>query len=447
MKPNTIFKTSNDDVASSFLAKDIAKKEHFTSNIVRSKNLPEKLIWNYIVYNYLIYFLGAQFILAPMMAWFLLGYMVVKWWNQNEDTPKSQRIHVSITSWVWLGATILIAITHFVGCLEYDIDTYVTLRDFFNGWIRMWALFAIFPLIACLDIRPQLIVRAVCIFCAQSLILVVLFWIISFLNDGQGYTYISPLYKFGGQLNHYTVVIGNVVDVTEKRLYMIAPWAPALGLLASIYFFLAMQEADKKWRYLGMIGSAALILSTFSRTAIFGVPIVYIFILTISKIFQPWTQFAWGITSFIASIFGNQIGNIFQEFISGVKQYRGGSTRAREELNQLAFNAWKDESPIWGHGSYFEKSSVMAGSRNYASDSTLYGILYSNGSIGALAVAAIFIWAFFNLLPKIHKHPYAKVGLAILSMIFIFINTENIQATAYIYWPGLVILGSVFKEV
>jgi hypothetical protein len=413
---------------------------------MKPENLPEKLVWYYIVGNYLIYFLGAQFILAPLMAWFLLGYLALSWWNQNEDTPESQQIHISLTSWVWIGATILLAITHFVGSLEFGIETYVMLRDFFNGWIRMWGLFAIFPLIGYLDIRPQLIVRAVCIFCAQSLILVILFWIISFLNNGQGFTYISPLYKFGGQLNYYTIVIGNVIDITEKRLYMIAPWAPALGLLASIYFFLATQEADKKWRYLGMIGSSALILSTFSRTAIVGVPIVYVFVQTISQIFQPWTQVIWGITSFMTSIFIDQINNFFQEFISGVKQYRSGSTRGRAELNQLAFNAWKDESPIWGHGSYFEHSSVLSGSRSFASDSTLYGILYNNGLMGALALVAIFVLAFFDLLSKTHKHPYAKASLAILSILLLFLNTENIQATAYLYWPGLVILGSVFKE-
>jgi O-Antigen ligase len=446
MKPNVMLKNSNDAV-NLFLSQDSREKEHSVLDAIKPKNLPEKLIWRYIIYNYLIYFIGAQFILAPLMAWFLLGYLAVKWWNQNEDTPEAQRIQISITSWVWVGATLLIAITHFVGSLEFGIDNYVILRDFFNGWVRMWGLFAIFPLIGYLNIRPQLIVRAICIFCAQSLILVVLFWMISFLNNGQGYTYVSPLYKFGGQLNYYTVVIGNVVDITEKRLYMIAPWAPALGLLASIYFFLTMQEADKKWRYLGMIGSSALILSTFSRTAIVGVPIVYIFVLTISKIFQPWTQLVWGIVSFMTSIFIDRINDFSQEFISGVRQYRSGSTRSREELNQLAFNAWKDESPFWGHGSYFEKSSVLAGTRSYASDSTLYGILYGNGLIGALALATIFVSAFFDLLPKIHKHPYAKVSLAILSILLFFLNTENIQATAYLYWPGLIILGIVFKKI
>ncbi len=413
---------------------------------MKPQNLPEKLIWYYIIGNYLIYFLGAQFILAPLMAWFLLGYLAIKWWNQNEDTPGYDQVHISTTSWIWLIVVLLIAITHFVGSLEYGVGIYTILRDFFNGWIRMWGLFAIFPLIGHLSIRPQIIFRAVCIFCFQSLILVILFWIISFVNSGHGYSYISPLYKFGGPLNYYTIIIGNALDLTERRLFMSAPWAPALGLLASIYFFLTMQESNRQWRYLGMIGALALILSTFSRTAIVGVPIVYIFALSISRISQPWTQILWGITAFIASIFGDQIGNISQDFISGIKQYRSGSTRSREEINQLAFNAWKDESPIWGHGSYFEKSSGLAGYRSYNSDTTIYSILYSSGLIGAISLAILFSWTFFDLLKKSHKNSYSIAGLEILCVLLMFLSTENIQATAYLYWPGLVVLGIIFKN-
>jgi O-Antigen ligase len=413
---------------------------------MKPQNLPEKLMWYYIINNYLIYLLGAQFILAPLMAWFLLGYLAVKWWNQNEDTPELDQIHISNTSWIWVIAALLIAITHFVGSLDFGVDNYVMLRDFFNGWVRMWGLFAIFPLIGHLNIRPQLIFRAVCIFCAQSIFLVILFWMISLVNGGQGYTYISPLYKFGGPLNYYTIIIGNALDMTERRLFMSAPWAPALGLLASIYFFLTTQETDKKWRYLGMIGALALIFSTFSRTAIVGVPIVYLFALSISKIIQPWTQVLWGITAFLASIFGDRISNIFQDFISGVKQYRSGSTRSREEINQLAFNAWKNEALIWGHGSYYERSSGLAGYRSYNSDTTIYSILYSSGLIGAVSIAILFVWTFFDLLKKIHKHSYAIVGLEIIGVLILFLSTENIQVTAYLYWPGLVVLGIIFKN-
>ena len=157
--------------------------------------------------------------------------------------------------------------------------------------------------------------------------------------------------------------------------------------------------------------------------------------------------FAWGGVSLFVTLSIDPILKALQDAISGVKQYRSGSTRAREELNQLAFNAWKEESILWGHGSYFERSSLLSGGRTFVSDSTLNGVLYTNGLMGAIALTILFVWTFFNLLSKFNRHPYAKVGFEILCVLLLFLGTENIQATAYIYWPGLIVLGSAFKSV
>ena len=205
---------------------------------IQPENFPENLVWTYIIWNYPIYFVGAQFVLAPILGWLLLGYLTIKWWSQNEDTPEKDKIQISITSWIWVVATFVMALTHFIGCIDFNVDTYVMFRDFINGWIKMWALFAIFPLVGHLNIRPQLIYRAVCVFCAQSLVLVLLFWMIAFATDGHSFTYISPFLKIGGQLNYYSIIIGNALDIEEKRIYLNAPWAPALGMMAGIYLFL-----------------------------------------------------------------------------------------------------------------------------------------------------------------------------------------------------------------
>lgn len=413
---------------------------------MKPQNFPEKLIWFYITWNYLIYFCGAQYVLSPIMCWSLLGYLIIKWWRQNQDTLACEQIHISPTHWIWILGILLIGLTHFIGSIEFNVEPYIITRDFFNGWVRMWALFAIFPLIGTLNIRPQIIFRAVSIFCVQSAIFVALFWFISVLSGGHEFSYISPLYKFGGQLNYYTVVIGNALDIEERRLYMIAPWGPALGMLASIYFFMVLRETNKFLRFAALIGSVAMILSSFSRTAIVCIPLIFIFVQTTTRILQPLTQFIWSQIIFWSALFFDQASNLLYDTVSGFKQYRSGSTRAREELNQLALTAWRNEAPIWGHGSYFEKSSGLSGSRNFVSDNTISGILYGNGLIGAVSLGAIFIWTFFELFRKIKRSPQAKVGIEILSVIFIFLGTENIQATAYLYWPGLIMLGIAFKE-
>jgi hypothetical protein len=413
--------------------------------VMSPNNLPEKLIWYYITWNYLIYLMGAQFILAPLMAWFLLGYLIVKWWFQDENTPLSEQIYLSTSSLIGIAAMLVVAITFVIGSLDFEESYYVIARNFFNGWVRMWSLLVIFPLIGHLNIRPQIIFRAVSIFCSQSLILVVLFWIIAFMTGGYSFNYISPLYKFGGLLNYYTVIIGNWVDVNEWRVQMIAPWPPAMGLLANIYFFLVMQESDKKWKYLGMLGAVIMILSTFSRTAIIGLPLVYIFGLFIDKIRNPLIFFSSGLAAFAFTVFVDPIIDFFTQFVAMFKKFRQGSTTAREELQFLALEAWKKKAFLWGHGSFSQYGSQATGGHSVASDNTLYGVLFQLGFIGGLSLAIAFFSVFLELLQKSITYRYTKTGLEILSVFAIFLLTENLEASAYLYWPGLVMLGILLR--
>jgi hypothetical protein len=413
---------------------------------IKPQNLPEKLIWYYITWNYFIYLLGAQFVLAPLLAWFLLVYLVVKWWSQDENTPLSEQIHLSTTAWISIVAMLVVAITYLMGSLDFEENYYVVLRNFFNGWVRMWSLLVIFPLIGSLQIRPQIIVRAVTIFCIQSLFLVVLFWIIAFATGGNSPHYTSPLFKFGGLTNYYTVVIGNWVDVYEWRLQMISPWATAMGLVADIYFFLTLQETDKRFRYLGMLGAIAIILSTFSRTAIVGLPVVFIFSLVISRLRNPIAFIMSGFISFLITIFIDVIINFFGDFIASFKKYRQGSTKVREELQFMALEAWKKDAPILGHGSFSMYGSKMTGGHSVASDNTLIGVLFQLGIVGGLALGAMYFSVFIRVIQKALENRDNKIGLEILSVLSIYLLTENIEASAYLYWPGLVMLGIVLKD-
>jgi hypothetical protein len=413
---------------------------------MKPQNLPEKLIWYYITWNYAIYLIGAQFVLAPLMGWFLLGYLAIKWWTQDENTPLSERVHLSNASLFSAGAMLIVAAAFLIGSLDFEENYYVIARNFFNGWVRMWSLLVVFPLIGHLNIRPQIIFRAVSIFCAQSLALVILFWIIAFATDGSAFHYISPFFKFGGLLNYYSVTIGNLVDVNEWRLQMIAPWAPAMGLVGNIYFFLVLQETDKKWRYLGIAGAIVTILSTFSRTAIIGLPLVYVLSFFVDKIRNPITFLLTGITAFFVTTFIDPILDTVIEFISIFKKFRQGSTTAREDLQFLAVEAWKRDAPIWGHGSFSKYGSKFTGGHSIASDNTLYGVLFQLGIVGGLSLAVAFLSVFLELIQKNMTHRYTKTGLEILGVFSIFLLTENLEASAYLYWPGLVMLGILLRR-
>jgi hypothetical protein len=169
-------------------------------------NLPETLIWYYIIGTYAIYYIGGLYLFAPLLAIFLTGYLLKKWWLQTPDTPEHEKIRVSIPA---------------------DLTSSKIIFTLVNRWFRTFGLMALFPLIGHLKIRPQLIYRAACIFCIQSLVLVLLFTLLSNLFNSSIYYFISPLSKFGGGELYYDVrLFGAVIDVSEKRLQMIAPWPP-----------------------------------------------------------------------------------------------------------------------------------------------------------------------------------------------------------------------------
>lgn len=410
-------------------------------------NLPEKVIWYYIIGIYGIYYIGGLFLLAPIMAVCLSLYLVKEWWNQTDETPEADKIYVSVPVYLWLISMGIVAISAMIGGLDFELSEFKIISTLVNRWLRTWLLLALFPLIGHLNIRPQLIYRSVCIFCIQSLILVPIFVLCNNLFDSHTYSFISPLSKFGGGTMFYDVkIFGSVLDVSEKRLQMFTHSAPALGFVGNIFFCICLQEPNKKIRFLGMAGAAALTMSSVSRTAIICLPMISLITWTLVNIFNPCLQILMASIIAVGGIFSFEIKNIFDDFTFGVREYRSGSTKARDAIQQLAVNAWREEAPIWGHGTIAESGPVSVGARGIGSHNTLYGILYAHGLVGTIPLLIAFGWSFFDLLLKLKTHPTAGVGISILLTMAVFSTVDNIDFLAYLCWPGLVILGIAFKE-
>jgi hypothetical protein len=54
---------------------------------MKPQNLPEKLIWYYILGTYPIYYIGGLYLFAPLLAIFLSLYLLKQWWLQTPNTP------------------------------------------------------------------------------------------------------------------------------------------------------------------------------------------------------------------------------------------------------------------------------------------------------------------------------------------------------------------------
>ena len=407
---------------------------------IKPQNLPEKLVWYYIISTYPVYFLGAHFVLTPLLASFLVVYLILKWWNQTEETPLAEKITISPSVWVWLLAMLVIEFALIVGHLNFDLGI-PTLIKSSQIWYRSWALFALFPLAGHLNIRPQLIYRAVCILCLQSLIMVLIGTITNFIGI-PNITYISPLKATGGMPIQYEAKIFHGI---QERLVLFAIWPTFLALLGSMYFCFSLQEIDKKWRFIGILSSILMIITSQSRTATVGLPLIIAAVWFLTNIYKPWVQLATAFMSFWIGVFAQALIDFIKNFKEEFDNFRAGSSKIRAIIYRMTLERWWHEAPIWGFGIRDETPAITVhlplGTHN-----TWFGALYSYGLVGCVALAVAFLWSFIDLLIKAQTSDVAKVGLSIILVLLLGSLADNLEFFTYLYWPGLIILGIAFKE-
>jgi hypothetical protein len=411
-----------------------------SSILIKPQNFPETLVWYYIICTYPIYFLGAQFVLAPLLASCLVVYLLIKWWNQTENTPKAEKITISITAWVWVGAVIVIEVALIVNHIILEFETRRIITSSLL-WYRTWGLFALFPLAGHLNIRPKLIYRAVCILCLQSLVVVIIGVIAGFLHL-PSISYISPLKAVGGDEEMYLVKFFHTL---RDRLELFAIWPTILALAASIYFCFALQETDKKWRCIGLFTSIFMILAAQARTATVGLPFVLGLVWFLTNFVRPWVQFATGFMSLLMGMFAPIVIDFLKVFKEQFDKLRSGSSKVRAAIYRISLERWWNESPIWGLA-VRERGPEVIVNLPLGSHHTWFGTLYSYGIVGCAALAVAFLWSFFDLLIKAQTSEDAKVGLQVLLVMLICSFADNLETFAFTYWPGWLILGIAFKQ-
>ncbi|MBW4602988.1 MAG: O-antigen ligase family protein [Calothrix sp. FI2-JRJ7] len=412
---------------------------------MKPENLEEKIVWYCLIGIYGFYFLGAQYILMSLVAWLLTLYLGKKLWNQTENTPTNEILIIPSTVWVWIISMLVMEVALFMAHVNFDLGVPKLITSSIN-WARTWAYMALFPLIGCLNIRPKLLYRGVCILCLQSIIIIPIFYL-AFTLHLPPTLYTSPLRLIGGNGEElYNVVLYGFEEETyQTRLQLFTPWPPALGLVGCVYFFLACQESNKKWRFIGMVGSIAMIIASFSRLAMLCLVIVPLLTWFLVNFTQPKVQITTGVVGFFTGIFAPPLINFFQTFKEQFSKARASSSRLREVLGRVALERWK-EAPIWGHGIVDPRGPAFTKHMPIGTHHTWFGLLFDKGLVGLFALAVPLLWSFVDLLYKSYKNPTARVALSVLIVLILFTFGERIEGLAYLYWPGLVIMGIAFKE-
>lgn len=412
-------------------------------------NFEERLIWYVIIGTYGLYLIGAQPIFIPIMAWILTAYLCRKLWMQAKGIYSGKKISVPFTVWLWIASMCIILIAIIVGNLDFNVDKVRLIKSVFK-WTREHSLWALVPLVACLNIRTQLISRAICILCAQSLILIPVCYLAYLFRLPTSTLYVSPLAKVGGNSpDLYSVVLYFLdYDSNQVRLALFAPWAPNLALTALIYFFIARLEENVKWRRIGMIGAVAMVLVSVSRAAILSFPVVLLLTWLLTNLAKPGIYFATGIGSFLLAIFSTTITNFISNFTTQIHSARATSSEARLNLIKISLDKWWKEAPVWGHG-YTEPigpAIVYFLPVGTSGCGTWVNLLYTKGIVGFMAFATPFLWSFIDIVSKAQKNAIARSSLSILLVFFFFSFTEELDLLAYLYWPGLLMLGLAMKE-
>ncbi|RMF21531.1 MAG: O-antigen ligase domain-containing protein [Cyanobacteria bacterium J083] len=413
---------------------------------MKPENLPEKLIWYYILSTYLIFLCGAQYLTASALAIVLFVYLIQQCRNeQKTELPSQKRLKISLSHWIWLIAVLVIEFSLIMGHLDYDLGMTKIIKSTLN-WQRTWGIMALFPLAGCLKIRPQIIYRAICILCLQSLLLLPVAYLIGILNLPD--LYVSPLKVLGGGDIYYTVnSLAALEEATGQiRLSLFTPWAPALGVIGNIYFLLAQQERERKWRYIGMIGSVAMIISSVSRLAILCLPFVLIVVWLTRNILKPWVQFTASGICFVLGIFSSQVIEFLQDVKQTIEQARADSTRVRSALQRMAIYRWSTEAPLWGHGIIEPKGPRVVAFMPIGSHHTWFGLLYTHGIVGCAAIAVALSWSVIVLVSKAQNSAVGQAALGVMLVLLVFTLGENINSLAYLYWPALIIVGIAFNQ-
>ncbi len=409
-------------------------------------NIEERIVWYSMIGTYGFYILGALYVLAPVIAWVLFAIAIVR--IGRFVIVGDQRYIVPIPPLVviWFSGMFVMLIALVVGHFTHDYGLGTVIKSTI-GWAKGWALLAIFPLIGCLNIRPELIYRAACIVSLHTIILAPVF-IMAWMANLPQVLYISPVQKVGGPGPEFFAMSLYEIDPSNgsPRWRLFTPWAPALGFVANIYFVFALHEKKRFYRYAGIAGCILMVLLSGSRLGLLSLVSVSLITWWISMMGRPFFLWVTGVGIALTGLAMAPLLTFADDFATRFREARADSSRVREALARIAVNRWREEAPVWGHGQ-LEAGPHLVEYMMIGSHHTWYGLLYVKGAVGMVAMAVPLACSFFYFLFKAMVSRDGRVALGIVFLLFLYTFGENLEVLAYLIWPGLLFIGLASKDV
>jgi len=406
-------------------------------------NFEERVVVRSISYTFLFYLIGALYLVAPVVGWTMICVVVGRWAMMS--STRKQNAHWLI--WCWVACAILLEVTLVIAHVDFNLGLGKTIKSTI-GWAKGWALLSVFVVLGfCLNIRYQAICRAACVIGLIAVVITPLL-IVAYLLGLPDHLYVSPLKVLGGAGDEFFTVILYEIDPGNgaPRWRFFAPWAPAVGLVANIYFLCAWFEKNLKWRVLGLTGNALMIIMAASRMGMIVMLLVPIAVWGLSRLTRPWVMMSVAVSLLVLVIFFEPISHALMTLFNDIKGARADSTRVRSALGNIAVYRWQSEAYWFGHG-VVESGSHLVEFMPIGSHHNWYGLLFVKGLVGFLSFLVPFVLTTCAMLVKAQYQVSARLALGMCLIVALFSLTENVEALAYMTWPAWLLIGIGLRSV
>ncbi|MDW7549536.1 MULTISPECIES: O-antigen ligase family protein [Pseudoalteromonas] len=402
----------------------------------------EMLVWAGLVLTYPMFLLGMLYVMGSVIGWIIAFVIMLRMYVQTHRkyTP------ISFMVWLWLIAMLVMLVALLMAHSEWSLGLPQTIKSSI-GWMKGWALLAIFPLIANLaQIRKEVVVRGVCIIAIHTFIFALVslaFYIVRLPGD----IFLSPLKVIGGPGESFFMVsfYGINPETGAGRWRFFTPWAPAAGFMACTYLVFCLQEKNKRIRRWAIAGCWAMLLLSQSRAGIAIFIMLFPLVIFSDKLKEPWLLICLGVIVPTILLLGEPIYNAIMDSYEAIKQQRPGSTRVRQALANIAIQRWQAEAPIWGHG-IVERGPKMVEFMPIGSHHSWYGLLFVKGLVGAFALAIPMIISALYFLWHAQTSKTSQIAFCLLTVLICYSFFENLEILSYLFWPALLWFGFAFSE-
>ena len=413
------------------------------TQVLTTSTLEEKLIWYGLILTYPFYFIGGLYVLGSIIGWLIFAIVLLRYIVEGPH----QTARIPALVWLWIGAMLMMELALLVAHFNWDLGSAKIIKSSI-GWAKGWALLALFPLLgAVVNVRPELIVRGVCVIASQTLLFSFI-TILAYYAGVPGKIFVSPLQAIGGPGEEFFTfnLYGINPETGAGRWQFFCPWAPAAGLIACIYFVFCLLEESALWRNLGIAGCVVMCLLSQSRTGLAIFPLILPIVLFGHKLLRPWVLLSLGIGIPILLIFGQPVYDLAMHSYEDIKASRPGSSRVRGALARIALQRWEQEAPIWGHG-IVERGPKIVEMMPIGTHHSWYGLLFVKGIVGLAALAVPMACSLLYLLMEAQRSKLACAALALMAVIVSYSFFENLEILSYLYWPALFWIGIAFNPL